>query len=165
MLPVRVLCVAGTVWLFAAVAAANSVGLDGLTAEPAVFADGVVDPATPLFSPPPPVEPSLAAADESPNRVAFVGDANGDGRVDFSDLVLLAQHYGTTSGATWSDGDFNADGGVGFDDLVGLAQHYGLSAAPAETTADGAAVPVPSTGWSGLVLFAGLAAWKKMTRR
>lgn len=50
------------------------------------------------------------------------GDADGDGHVDFADLLAVAQHYGTAG--SWSTGDFNADGSVGFDDLLLLAQHY-----------------------------------------
>lgn len=68
------------------------------------------------------------------------GDVNGDGRVDFTDLLTLAQHYGQSSNQTSSDGDFNGDGAVGFDDLLVLAQHYGVGAAAA------AAVPEPSAG-------------------
>ena len=52
------------------------------------------------------------------------GDANGDGKVDFADLVILARNFGKTSGVTWADGDFNGDGQVDFDDLVLLARHY-----------------------------------------
>lgn len=69
-----------------------------------------------------------------PSLVA--GDANGDGVVNFADLLILAQNYGQ-SGATWSTGDFNVDGNVGFDDLLLLAQHYG------QTTASFAAATVP----------------------
>jgi hypothetical protein len=54
------------------------------------------------------------------------GDANHDGRVDFSDLLILAQYYGLNSRATWGEGDFNRDGAVGFDDLLILAQNCGL---------------------------------------
>lgn len=56
------------------------------------------------------------------------GDANGDGKVDFSDLVTLARHYGMNN-AVWADGDFNGDGNVGFDDLVILARNYGAMSA------------------------------------
>ena len=38
------------------------------------------------------------------------GDANNDGKVDVSDLGILAANYGITSGATWGQGDFNTDG-------------------------------------------------------
>ena len=56
-----------------------------------------------------------------------LGDADGDGKVDFADLVRIARHYGMTN-ATWSDGDFNNDGSVGFDDLLIVARNYGRTA-------------------------------------
>lgn len=52
------------------------------------------------------------------------GDATLDGRVDFDDLLSLAQQFGSTTRRYWADGDFNGDGRVGFDDLLGLAQNY-----------------------------------------
>jgi hypothetical protein len=52
------------------------------------------------------------------------GDANGDRKVDFSDLLILAQNYGKT-GQSFATGDFNGDGVVGFPDLLILAQNYG----------------------------------------
>ncbi len=55
---------------------------------------------------------------------ALYGDANLDGVVGFDDLLLLAQNYDTSSGATWSVGDSNYDGVVNFDDLLALAQNY-----------------------------------------
>ena len=60
-------------------------------------------------------------------KYALYGDANLDGKVDFNDLVILAQNYGKT-GVFWQDGDFNYDGKVDFADLVKLAQNYGKSA-------------------------------------
>ena len=60
------------------------------------------------------------------------GDANLDHRVNFDDLLRLAQNYGGITGtATWDEGDFNYDGNIGFDDLLKLAQNYGLAAAAA----------------------------------
>jgi hypothetical protein len=56
-------------------------------------------------------------------KVAFDGDANLDGQVNFADLLLLGQNYGKTN-AKWDQGDFNYDGKVGFDDLLLLAQNY-----------------------------------------
>src|SRR5674476_403560 len=53
------------------------------------------------------------------------GDANNDGVVNISDLAILAAHYGTTSGATWSVGDFNGNGAVNISDLSILAAHWG----------------------------------------
>lgn len=59
------------------------------------------------------------------------GDANLDGVVDFSDLVILARNYGRKT-AHWDQGDFNYDGSVGFDDLVTLARHYSQKLTPAD---------------------------------
>ena len=61
------------------------------------------------------------------------GDANADGKVDFTDLLILAQNYGKTGGAAWANGDFNNDQKVDFSDLLILAQNYGqtLAADPA----------------------------------
>ena len=69
---------------------------------------------------------------------AIPGDANGDGKVDFADLLILARNYGMTN-ATWSDGDFNGDGTVGFDDLVILARNYGKTTTAAATNMAAAA--------------------------
>src|SRR6185503_20049488 len=53
----------------------------------------------------------------------LAGDANRDRKVDFADLVVLAQNYNAT-GRNWSSGDFNYDTQVEFQDLVTLAQNY-----------------------------------------
>jgi hypothetical protein len=55
------------------------------------------------------------------------GDANNDGTVGFDDLLILAQNYGRTSSALWTEGDFNYDGRIDFDDLLIVAQGYGTS--------------------------------------
>jgi hypothetical protein len=52
------------------------------------------------------------------------GDANGDGRVDFADLVKLAQSYDLPAGRMYATGDFTGDGATDFNDLVVLAQNY-----------------------------------------
>jgi hypothetical protein len=57
-------------------------------------------------------------------KYALYGDANLDGRVNFADLLLLAQGYGKDD-ANWDQGDFNYDRKVTFDDLLRLAQNYG----------------------------------------
>ena len=66
----------------------------------------------------------------TPNTIELkytqTGDANLDGSVNFSDLVMLAQNYGG-KGKSWDQGDFNYDGSVNFADLVALAQNYGKS--------------------------------------
>jgi hypothetical protein len=69
----------------------------------------------------------------------LAADANHDRRVDFDDLVALAQNY-NTSGKTFVDGDFNYNGSVDFEDLVILAQRYNttlpaVAAAKAATSA------------------------------
>ena len=71
--------------------------------------------------------------------VAKPGDANSDGVVNFTDLLILAQNYGKSGGASLFQGDFNDDGSVGFDDLLTPAQHYGEGPAGAAS-----AVPEPT---------------------
>ncbi|MFT3787617.1 MAG: dockerin type I domain-containing protein [Tepidisphaeraceae bacterium] len=73
------------------------------------------------------------------------GDANGDNRVNFQDLLILAQYYGTT-GNTVSHGnfDYSNDGAVNFSDLLIVAQHYGvaLTAAVTESTTNAPMAPL-----------------------
>jgi hypothetical protein len=81
------------------------------------------------------------------------GDANLDGKVDFADLLILAQNYGSTTNVGWRQGDFNGDGKVTFADLLVLAQHYGQ-------TIDNLPVPqfvqVPDPSGAPLLLAAAL---------
>ena len=67
---------------------------------------------TPTPTPPPKPPPPLA------------GDINGDGKVDFADLVLLARAYGSSVPPS-TGADLNGDGVVDFRDLVILARHFG----------------------------------------
>jgi hypothetical protein len=71
------------------------------------------------------------------------GDSNLDGNVNFTDLVALAQNYGSSS-RSWFQGDFNLDNEVNFSDLVLLAQNYGQ--------------PVPASGTFGASFEADMAA-------
>jgi hypothetical protein len=71
-------------------------------------------------------------------------DPNGDGAVNFTDLLTLAQHYGQAN-ANFTIGDFNGDNTVNFSDLLLLAQNYGQTLAAAPAFASLAAVPEPST--------------------
>jgi predicted outer membrane repeat protein len=67
----------------------------------------------------------------------LAGDADHDGKVAFSDLVAVAQHYGASTGVNYAAGDFNYDGQVTFADLVTVAQNYGKSLpVPAPVPAD-----------------------------
>jgi len=63
---------------------------------------------------------------------ALIGDANLDGRVDFTDLLILAQHYGD-SPAPWRQGNFNTDPTIDFSDLLLLAEDYGQSTAATQS--------------------------------
>jgi hypothetical protein len=81
--------------------------------------------------------------------VRVTGDATGDGRVGFSDLVVLAQHYNAPAlgppADRWAAADFTDDGKVDFNDLSLLAQNYNTSfpaAAFAALTTPPAPVPV-----------------------
>lgn len=89
------------------------------------------------------------------------GDANGDDRVDGSDVAILSGNWqhgvGGTANATWSMGDFNGDGRVDGSDVTILAGNwqYGVSLSAAT------AVPEPSVitlllgvlaGWSVMFL-------------
>lgn len=68
----------------------------------------------------------------------LTGDANGDGTVDFNDLLVLAQNFGRRTGIDWSAGDFTYDGAVDFSDLLLLAQNYGHALPAAAASVDSA---------------------------
>jgi len=67
-------------------------------------------------------------------------DFNDNGKVDFADLLILAQHYGTKTGAVHATGDANGDGAVNFDDVLILAQEYGQTG----ISPDASPVPEPA---------------------
>lgn len=101
-----------------------------------------------------------------------VGDLNLDGVVNFTDLLILAQHYGQPDG-NWDQGDVNYDGMVNFTDLLGLAQNYGgtLSAAQLDTFTPSfrsdvatafAQVPEPAT--VGVLLAGAILLWRRSRR-
>ena len=64
------------------------------------------------------------AANEILVRWTRFGDANLDGVVNFSDVLILIQHYGR-SNQNWDQGDFNYDSTVNFTDVLSLIQNYG----------------------------------------
>jgi autotransporter-associated beta strand protein len=68
-----------------------------------------------------------AATREVIVQPALYGDADLDGVVQFSDLLIVAQSYGTAGSAVWATGDFDYDQTVGFTDLLSLAQNYGAT--------------------------------------
>lgn len=118
-----------------------------------------------------PLTPGLAFTSASGhNYLPLAGDTNVDGKVDFSDLLTLAQNYGAI-GATWAQGDFDADGVVNFGDLLALAQDYGQTANGVEGIAtDGdaglnfGAVPEPSSAIPLAACAVGLLCRRRLSR-
>jgi hypothetical protein len=95
-------------------------------------------------------------------RFTLKGDATLNGRVDFDDLVRLAQNYNVAGGRQWDSGDFTYDGNTDFNDLVALAQNYNtvlaadVPGAPPGFAADLAAAMAPEPtefGLAALLLF------------
>jgi hypothetical protein len=82
---------------------------------------------------------------------SLLGDVNDDGRVDRTDLALLAASYGMTGGAGRGDGDFDGNGRVDLLDLATLKTHFGVvrDAPPAVGVAEPAsgALAVLAGGW------------------
>lgn len=65
--------------------------------------------------------------------IVFIsGDANNDGDVDFSDILVVSQHYGQSGNWTnsFEVGDVNNDGVVNFTDLLYVNQYYGFDWIP-----------------------------------
>jgi hypothetical protein len=58
----------------------------------------------------------------------LAGDVDRDRDVDFNDLLVISQNYGST-GRTLSNGnvDYSPDGSVGFNDLLIVTQRYGTN--------------------------------------
>ena len=56
---------------------------------------------------------------------ALAGDVNRDGIVNFSDVLMLIQHYNSTTQPLFEAGDLNGDGTVNFSDVLLLIQNYG----------------------------------------
>ena len=99
------------------------------------------------------MEGAFAPVEETP----VAGDANGDGKVDGSDVTILAGNWqkGVSDGltASWEEGDFNGDGKVDGSDVTILAGNwqYGVEASAAS-------VPEPSATLLILSVLAG-AVW------
>jgi len=80
------------------------------------YADGNVDTGT------------AAAPNQILVKFTLTGDANLDGMVNFSDLLVVAQHF-DTSGNDWAEGNFTYDpnGVVSFADLLLVDQNFNKS--------------------------------------
>ena len=74
----------------------------------------------------------LALALPSLARAAVLGDLDGNGVIDQSDLTLLWSIYGTTASSPTYDGggDLNSDGGVDYRDLAILSASFGQTPSP-----------------------------------
>ena len=92
---------------------------------------------------------------------AVAGDANNDGKVDGSDVTILAGNWqkGVSDGltASWEEGDFNGDGKVDGSDVTILAGNwqYGVEAAAS-------VVPEPGTIVLLISAFASLLIWRRV---
>ena len=88
------------------------------------------------------------------------GDANGDGKVDGSDVTILAGNWqmGVSDGltATWEEGDFNGDGKVDGSDVTILAGNW-----QAGVTTAAASVPEPGTIVLLLTVIGPFLIWKR----
>ena len=88
------------------------------------------------------------------------GDANSDGKVDGSDVTILAGNWqvgvGGVGGATWDMGDFNGDGAVDGSDVTILAGNwqYGVDTAAAS-------VPEPAATALLFGMLSMLLLWKR----
>jgi probable HAF family extracellular repeat protein len=91
------------------------------------------------------------------------GDATADGKVDFNDLVRLAQNYNSPDTLDWEHGDFTGDGHVDFNDLVGLAQNY--NSVQFQTDVQAAFAPVPEPSAAGALVCAGVLGLMRRRRR
>lgn len=84
----------------------------------------------------------------------IAGDANRDGKVDGSDVTILANNWQAGvvgGGASWDMGDFNGDGKVDGSDVTILANNWQFGVSDAAAT-----VPEPSTVILILSALAGL---------
>lgn len=106
-----------------------------------------------------PLSPGLAFTSASGHSyLPLAGDVDVDGKVNFTDLLTLAQHYNST-GAAWPEGDFNADGTVDFGDLLALAQNYGQSVDGPQLTA----LPEPTAVAPVALAAAGFLGYRRRT--
>ncbi len=74
---------------------------------------------------------------------SLLGDADFDGKVQFNDFMILAQHF--SQPGLYTEGDFDCTGVVQFPDFVILAGNFGESGS-------GTAALVPEPG--GIILVA-----------
>jgi len=86
--------------------------------------------------------------------IAVNADFDGSGVVDGADMLVWQRNFGTTSGASKSQGDADDDGDVDSDDLFLWGDQFGLAGTP--LSAANLTVPEPSTA---LAVFLCLGVW------
>lgn len=93
-------------------------------------------------------------------KYTWLGDADFNGVVDFSDFLRLQAGYGKAA-QTWANGDFNYDNAVDFSDFLLLQAAYGKPAL--SETVEPVSVPEPAT--LGLLTLGGLALLRRRPLR
>ena len=95
----------------------------------------------------------------------LVGDANGDGKVDLSDLSTVLNGFGSTT-ALWSAGNFDGAATIDLTDLSGVLNNFGSSVPNASVAgvATPAIVEIPEPASLGLLTI-GLLPLLKRRRR
>ncbi len=89
--------------------------------DPSVWAIGTFDAASPAATDTP-GSPNVDCDIEPPS---CPGDVDGDGTVDFQDLLSLLSDFGPCEPGTPCDADFDGNGSVDFQDLLTLVSAFG----------------------------------------
>jgi hypothetical protein len=105
-------------------------------------------------------------------KFTLLGDADLSGVVGFDDVLIVAQHWGTT-GNDWAEGNFTNDpsGMVDFPDLVAVAENFDQPLTPDQAAQLSPAmvsewalaldqVPEPGTLAIGMAILMGMA-WRR----
>ena len=97
-------------------------------------------------------------------KATLAGDANSDGRVNFTDFLTFASMF-QTANPTWASGDFNLDGEVEFADFLLLSANFGQRATSRLELND-VAVPEPNAlRWLAFGGFFSLSSLLRNSRR
>ncbi|MGN6370694.1 MAG: PEP-CTERM sorting domain-containing protein [Phycisphaerae bacterium] len=81
------------------------------------------------------------------------GDANGDGKVDLTDLSIVLNHFGANSNLR-TDGNFDSAPAINLTDLSLVLNNFGTSASPAAASVAVAPVSAPAPEPASLSLLA-----------
>lgn len=89
-----------------------------------------------LFTKPEPITVGVANTDATP------GDFSGDGKVDYTDILLFAEYYGTATTPETAQYDLNSDGVIDYKDVLILASSYDSGSTRSALYASVRATPV-----------------------